>query len=127
MDRNDNITPHFKWSEFVSEEGVRYLEPDGRTASMNSIVIMNNIRQLAWALEMLRAFSENPIIINSGFRTHEENEACGGAKESYHMKGMAVDIDKEFLHTTLLNDRWPGGYHEYDTFVHLDIGPQRRW
>lgn len=33
-----------------------------------------------------------PIIINSGWRTAEENAKCGGAKNSYHLTGRAVDI-----------------------------------
>lgn len=42
-------------------------------------------------LEPLReAFG--PIIINSGWRTAEENAKCGGAMNSYHLTGKAVDI-----------------------------------
>lgn len=33
-----------------------------------------------------------PIIINSGWRTAEENAKCGGARYSYHLTGRAVDI-----------------------------------
>ena len=35
---------------------------------------------------------EVPIIINSGFRSEEVNRLCGGAKNSNHLTGCAVDI-----------------------------------
>ena len=35
---------------------------------------------------------ESPIVINSGFRSPEVNQRCGGAKNSNHLTGCAVDI-----------------------------------
>ena len=35
---------------------------------------------------------EEPIIINSGFRSAEVNRLCGGATNSNHLTGCAVDI-----------------------------------
>ena len=35
---------------------------------------------------------ESPIIINSGFRSPEVNQKCGGATHSNHLTGCAVDI-----------------------------------
>ena len=37
-------------------------------------------------------YSEIPIIISSGFRSEEVNLKCGGAKNSNHLTGCAVDI-----------------------------------
>ena len=36
--------------------------------------------------------SEEPVIINSGYRSPEVNQRCGGAKNSNHLTGCAVDI-----------------------------------
>jgi hypothetical protein len=36
--------------------------------------------------------SELPIIINSGYRSPEVNQRCGGARNSNHLTGCAVDI-----------------------------------
>ena len=36
--------------------------------------------------------AEIPIIISSGYRSEEVNRKCGGAKESNHLTGCAVDI-----------------------------------
>ena len=34
----------------------------------------------------------SPIIINSGFRSPDTNQLCGGATHSNHLTGCAVDI-----------------------------------
>lgn len=36
---------------------------------------------------------KSPIKINSFFRSSEVNKAVGGAKNSQHLKGEAIDID----------------------------------
>ena len=41
---------------------------------------------------LLREGSEEPIIINSGYRSPEVNRAVGGVPDSNHLTGCAVDI-----------------------------------
>ena len=41
---------------------------------------------------LLREGSEEPIIINSGYRSPEVNRAAGGVPDSNHLTGCAVDI-----------------------------------
>ena len=43
-------------------------------------------------LQELRDTLEQPIIINSGYRSKEHNKKVGGAKRSQHLEGTAVDI-----------------------------------
>lgn len=43
-------------------------------------------------LDMARELCGFPIVITSGRRTEEQNENAGGAKESSHLKGLAVDL-----------------------------------
>ena len=43
-------------------------------------------------LDPLREAYGNPIIVNSGYRCPELNRAVGGARNSQHTKGEAVDI-----------------------------------
>lgn len=40
----------------------------------------------------LRTLWGKLLIVNSGFRCQRHNEVIGGAKDSYHKKGSAVDL-----------------------------------
>jgi uncharacterized protein YcbK (DUF882 family) len=48
--------------------------------------------RLIVALEKLRLDLGLPLIINSGYRCPEHNEAIGGVKKSGHTKGYSADI-----------------------------------
>jgi uncharacterized protein YcbK (DUF882 family) len=82
--------------------------------------------------------NDRPIEIISGYRSPATNtrlrEASGGvAKNSYHMRGMATDIrfdgtPLEKLHAIALTMQRGGvGYYPTSDFVHVDVGPVRRW
>ena len=43
-------------------------------------------------LQDLRDYLGKPVTITSGYRTESYNKQCGGAENSYHLKGQAVDI-----------------------------------
>ena len=60
---------------------------------------VNNLRRLCQWLEELRrrwnnlyGDGDDPIVINSGFRSPSVNKAVGGAPNSNHLTGCAVDI-----------------------------------
>ena len=60
---------------------------------------VNNLRRLCQWLEELRrrwnnlyGDGDDPIIINSAFRSSSVNKAVGGAPNSNHLTGCAVDI-----------------------------------
>ena len=64
-----------------------------------SHVHIENLRRLCGWLEMLRdewnrryGEGNDPIIINSGYRSEAVNKAVGGAKGSNHLTGCAADI-----------------------------------
>lgn len=65
---------YFKRHEFGHGEGV---EPD---------------RKLVEMLDEARHAAGVPFVINSGIRTPERNAEVGGAAESAHLTGHAVDI-----------------------------------
>ena len=44
-------------------------------------------------LDPLREWYGKPIPVNSGYRCKALNKAVGGVANSYHLKGMAADID----------------------------------
>lgn len=54
---------------------------------------LNNIKKLAnTILDPIREKLGKPIIINSGYRSKQLNEAVNGSKTSQHCKGQAADI-----------------------------------
>ena len=109
---NDQLTQHFKAEEFRCKDGTK---------------------EFLWAFELLEVLEtirnhfNEPIIINSGYRTPTWNTKVGGAKNSYHMKGMAADIrvknvsPKEVAKFASEYMKNHGGVICYTSFVHVDV------
>jgi len=81
-------------------------------------------------LQRLRDDFESPLVINSWYRCPEHNMSVGGTKNSWHVKGKAVDIDwsemrsfdKHKLLKLAMKHRFYGlGISE--GFIHLDGRP----
>ena len=114
------LTKNFNSSEFACK--------DGTTVPS---ALLSNLQELAENLQVLRAALGAPITIRSGFRTISHNAKIGGAKNSYHLRAMAVDIVVKGYTTgpvftkilELINSgkMKAGGLHCYKTWVHYDI------
>ena len=86
-----------------------------------------------------RVGTRGPIQIISAYRSPQtnamlhESDPDGVATHSYHMDGKAVDIripglPLRSLHRAALSLRAGGvGYYPASNFVHVDVGPLRRW
>ncbi|WP_431854833.1 DUF882 domain-containing protein [Azospirillum sp.] len=86
-----------------------------------------------------RVGARGPIQVVSGYRSPQtnallqESDPDGVATHSYHMEGKAVDIrlpgmPLRTLHKAALSLRAGGvGYYPSSNFVHVDVGPLRRW
>lgn len=112
-----DLSPHFSADEFKCKDGSEHpIDP-----------------RLIEMLETIRAHFGRPVIITSGYRSPKYNRRVGGARNSFHTKGMAADIqvqavaprevfafcDREFV---------TGGVGRYDTFTHVDCRPTKaRW
>jgi uncharacterized protein YcbK (DUF882 family) len=75
-------------------------------------------------LDSLRELCGFGLKINSSYRSKEHNESIGGAKNSYHLKGMAVDlhctdaIKRKYIVKNALNLGLSVGVAK--TFIHVD-------
>ena len=94
-------------------------------------------------LDLMAAISrklgaKRPFEIISGYRSPETNQALrkgnqGVARNSYHMKGQAVDlrlpgVPLKTLRKAALQLRMGGvGYYPKSNFVHVDSGTVRSW
>lgn len=82
--------------------------------------------------------SGSPFQVISGYRSPATNAMLratghGAASKSLHMKGWAIDIRLADCELTHLRDAALGmrgggvGFYPLDNFVHVDVGPVRRW
>lgn len=121
------LTENFNLSEFKSKDGAEFPEK-----------VVAQLKILANNLQVLRDEIGKPITINSGYRSPEHNKAIKGAKDSFHVKGMAADIDVDGMTPKEVFDKIEelqdqglmdiGGLHAYDSFTHFDHrGYAARW
>lgn len=89
--------------------------------------------------EAAERFPGLKLKIMSAYRTPDHNAKIGGAKESYHTKGMAFDVtvtgvsandwDRAMGFVFDLACKIFGGVKWYRDmkFIHFDVGPERSW
>ena len=100
-------TDDFLGKLFSYRDGIEILEPADQTKTKHktedgnipSRVAIENLKRLCGWLEMLReewnkryGDGDEPIIINSGYRSWEVNKKAGGSSTSNHLVGCAADI-----------------------------------
>lgn len=86
-----NLSEHFKLEELCkTKTGIENVPNEAQ---------VENLKRLCRWLEQLRrrwnnlyGEGDDPIIINSGFRSPEVNKAVGGVATSNHLTGCAADI-----------------------------------
>ena len=82
--------------------------------------------------------SKKPINILSAYRTRKTNNYLrrnmrGVAKDSFHIKGMAIDINiqnvslRNIKNAAMTLRKGGIGYYPRSNFVHLDVGKFRTW
>ena len=93
INKQIKLSEHFTLGELCKTSA---RTPDG---NIPSHVHIENLKRLCGWLEMLRSewnkrYGEgnDPIIINSGYRSPEVNKAVGGVPTSNHLTGCAADI-----------------------------------
>ena len=91
MNKQTNLSEHFSLAELTkTNTGIENVPNEAQ---------VENLKRLCRWLERLRkrwndkyGDGDDPIIINSGFRSAEVNKAVGGVPTSNHLTGCAVDI-----------------------------------
>lgn len=121
------LTPNFNLDEFKSKDG-----------SYFPAEIVKSLTTLAEQLQVLRTELGRSITITSGYRSPSHNVKIGGAKDSFHVRGMAADIQvsgftPKQVYDTIENlikegKMKEGGLGLYKSWVHYDFrGKRIRW
>jgi hypothetical protein len=138
------LSPHFKVHEFKCQD-------------LSDRVLIDE--RLPGLLEAIRTYYRGlypkaVIVLNSAYRTEKHNRAVGGEKNSYHVRGMAVDFKvviepavkdasgkvitpaKKLAGPRVFRDidegrvigKHVGGLGRYNNFTHIDVrGYHSRW
>ena len=124
INKQARLSEHFTLGELVK---TKYKTEDG---NIPSHVVIENLKRICenW-LEELRfryneryASQEEPIVINSGYRSPEVNRLAGGAQNSNHLTGCAVDIrcagkEQMIRYASILLDIADGTKQDYDELL----------
>ena len=117
------LSEHFTLGELTKTS---YHPLDGNIPNHAAI---ENLKRLCGWLEMLRSewnkrYGEgnDPIVINSGYRSEAVNKAVGGVKGSNHLTGCAVDIrclgiEQALRYAVILLDIADEGRKDFDELL----------
>ena len=86
------LSPHFTVEEFTRSATAVRLGIDNTPVEQqvrNLYLLCKNV------LEPARELFGKPIIVSSGFRCYELNAAVGGKPTSYHLRGLAADLQTQ--------------------------------
>lgn len=81
-------------------------------------------------LDEARAYANIPFVINSAFRSYEDNIRAGGSENSSHLRGLAVDISARDSTTRflVLDALLAVGFVRIgvgSTFIHVDVDTEK--
>lgn len=121
------LTENFNREEFDCRDGTKV-----------PAQYMDNVKELAKNLQVLRDFIAEPVRVNSGYRTSGYNKRVGGKVFSQHLQAKAADITAKSYTPKELATKIErliragkmkqGGVGVYPGFVHYDIrGRAARW
>ena len=129
INKQARLSEHFTLAELC--------KTSAKTADKNipSHVHIENLKRLCGWLEELRrrwnntyGEGEDPIIINSGYRSEAVNKAIGGVSGSNHLTGCAVDIrvagiEQLIRYATILLDISDLNHEDFDELL-LERSPR---
>ena len=125
INKQSRLSEHFTLGEMTK---TKYKTADG---NIPSHVAVENLKRLCSWLERLRSTynekyvkirNEEPIIVNSGFRSWEVNKLAGGSTTSNHLVGCAADIsclgkEQALRYATILLDIADESREDFDEII----------
>lgn len=89
-----NLTKHFTLEKLIHSDTADSLKIDNTPTEVHLKILKHTCEYLLEPLRKLlnEHYGDACILITSGYRSSKLNKAIGGAKNSQHSKGEAVDI-----------------------------------
>lgn len=106
-------------------------EADGLTDE-----ILANLKILCRKMDKVRLLVEVPIVVHCAYRPPEYNKQVGGAPNSWHMKGMAMDFHASYWDCDYVRSKLRPHLEELEmrmenlpgsSWIHMDIGTGTRY
>jgi len=121
LPRATGPSPHLTWYDVSCRDGTPY-PMDWRETRLVT---------LCEEFEAIRALCGSPLLVNSGFRSRAYNTRIGGAPNSQHCEGRALDLvpvrcSLDDLYAAVMERTRVGkarGVGRYSGFIHFDIRP----
>ena len=132
INKKEKLSQHFTLGEMTK---TKYKTKDG---NIPSHVAIENLKRLCGWLEMLREVwnerygeGNDPIIINSGYRSWEVNKKAGGCSTSNHLVGCAADIkcagkEQALRYAVILLDIADEAREDFDELI-IEVRGSRIW
>lgn len=118
-DKDFQVLPSFYMKEFLT-----------RNTKDTKTILCLDVMLLA---QRIRYAYGSAIGINSSYRSPEYNKSIGGAKDSQHIHGNALDTypanrNMKAYMKVIEDMDIPGGFGKYNTFCHVDVRRYKaRW
>lgn len=124
------LSPHFTLAELTVSQSAARLGIDNNPPPE----VIKNLERTALGLEGVRMLLGAPVLISSGYRSPVLNMEIGGAKNSQHMTGQAVDFicpgfgSPAQIVKTIVNSgmQFDQVILEFDRWVHLSFSDKPR-
>lgn len=123
LNQQAKLSEHFTLGELTktSVEGVDNTPSHAAVLNLKNLC-ENWLEDLRYSYNALYGEGNEPIVINSGFRSEAVNQAIGGAKGSNHLTGCAVDIrclgiEQAIRYAAILLDIADGTKRDYDELL----------
>lgn len=127
------ISKHISWREASYSATAEKKEIEN---TPNEVAVQNMKKLAKNVFEPLREWANEPIRVNSFYRSIELNDAIKGSRTSQHTKGQAIDIDAlgdktnadlfHYIKDNLDFDQliWEFGTDENPDWIHVSyVGP----
>ena len=132
INKKERLSQHFTLGELCKTS---FKTKDG---NIPSHVAIENLKRLCTWLEILRSEwnkrygdGDDPIIINSGYRSWEVNKKAGGVATSNHLAGCAADIkcygkEQALRYAVILLDIADESKEDFDELI-IEVRGSRLW